>query len=89
MARQRINREPGYGFAREDASVELPDCREEDGAGLHQARHPLPARNEWGEDRGEGKPIKTRLLSPALLRNYFCNCLFLNKFKPDGFRDFL
>ena len=35
-------------------------------AGLHQALHPLPARNEWGEDRGEGKPIKTHLLSPAL-----------------------
>src|SRR6266568_3591101 len=34
--------------------------------GLHQALHPLPARNEWGEDRGEGKPIKTHLLSPAL-----------------------
>src|SRR6185295_13612792 len=27
--------------------------------GLHQAHHPLPARNEWGEDRGEGKPIRT------------------------------
>src|SRR5260370_14529987 len=34
--------------------------------GLHQALHPLPARNEWGEDRGEGQPIKTHLLSPAL-----------------------
>src|SRR2546428_12382771 len=34
--------------------------------GLQQALHPLPARNEWGEDRGEGKPIKTHLLSPAL-----------------------
>src|SRR5207245_9922567 len=33
---------------------------------LHEARHPLPARNERGEDRGEGKPIKTHLLSPAL-----------------------
>src|SRR5260370_19084117 len=32
--------------------------------GLDQALHPLPARNEWGEDRGEGKPIKTHLLSP-------------------------
>src|SRR6266852_6348956 len=32
--------------------------------GLPQALHPLPARNEWGEDRGEGKPIKTHLLSP-------------------------
>ncbi len=35
-------------------------------AGLHQAPHPLPVRNERGEDRGEGKPIKTHLLSPAL-----------------------
>src|SRR5713101_7372653 len=34
--------------------------------GLHQALHHLSARNEWGEDRGEGKPIKTHLLSPAL-----------------------
>ena len=34
--------------------------------GLHQALHPLPARNERGEDRGEGKPIETPLLSPAL-----------------------
>src|SRR6266446_1908769 len=36
------------------------------GPRLHQALRPLPARNEWGEDRGEGKPIKTHLLSPAL-----------------------
>ena len=35
--------------------------------GLHQASHPLPARNEWGEDRGEGEPIETGLLSPTLL----------------------
>src|SRR6266571_1079226 len=34
-------------------------------SGLHPARHPLPARNERGEDRGEGKPIKTHRLSPA------------------------
>ena len=27
---------------------------------------PLPARNEWGEDQGEGSPMKSRLLSPAL-----------------------
>src|SRR6185436_15291977 len=27
--------------------------------GLHQTLHPLPARNEWGEERGEGKSIKT------------------------------
>ena len=27
---------------------------------------PLPARNEWGEDRGEGLSEKTNLLSPAL-----------------------
>jgi len=38
-------------------------------AGLHQALHPLPARNEWGEDRGEGKPIKRRLLFPASPRS--------------------
>src|SRR6185369_3309684 len=35
--------------------------------GLHQAHHPLPARNERGEDRGEGKPIRTLLLSPCPL----------------------
>src|SRR6266849_6196238 len=35
--------------------------------GLHQALHPPPARNEWGEDRGEGKPIKTHLLPSPLL----------------------
>src|SRR6266481_1133612 len=34
-------------------------------SGLHPALHPLPARNERGEDRGEGKPIKTHRLSPA------------------------
>src|SRR6266567_3578448 len=34
-------------------------------SGLHPALHPLPARNERGEDRAEGKPIKTSLLSPA------------------------
>jgi len=27
--------------------------------GLHRAHHPLPARNERGEDPGEGKPIRT------------------------------
>jgi phosphoketolase len=26
-------------------------------AGLHQAQDPLLARNEWGEDRGEGKSV--------------------------------
>src|SRR5260370_25202706 len=46
--------------------MHFPNQRLTFGAGLHQALHPLPARNDWGEDRGEGKPIKTHLLSPAL-----------------------
>src|SRR5713226_703259 len=37
--------------------------------GLHQALHPLPARNEWGEDRGgetnkNAPPLPSPLLHP-------------------------
>src|SRR6266700_329967 len=36
------------------------------GTGLHHALHPLPARNEWGEDRGEGNENAPPLPSPLL-----------------------
>src|SRR2546427_2673441 len=52
---------------RSPARMAWPSSRCSPAPGLHQALHPLPARNEWGEDRGEGKPIKTRLLPSPLL----------------------
>src|SRR6267378_2602416 len=52
-----LERQPCFGNARTNSQQRIP--------GLHRAQHPLPTRNERGEDRGEGKPIRTRLLSPA------------------------
>src|SRR6266851_4229894 len=41
--------------------------RRPDAPGLHQALHPLPARNEWGEDRrGETNKNAPPLPSPLL-----------------------
>src|SRR6266571_6931099 len=58
-------------FVSFDHLTAMVSCQTQNGRGkrrpgLHQALHPFPTRNEWGADRGEGKPIKTHLLSPAL-----------------------
>src|SRR5262249_37734827 len=50
-------------------------------SGLHQALHPLPARNEWGEDSGEGKtnvnapPLPNPLLHPMEEREKSVNLM--------------